>query len=130
MFLAWLVYRDRGLLQISQHVDLLREEKCLHISALTNCLKPWLELDLLRGNQLARRLLNWQEEPLESFSQAVEVLLERKNRVWARVFIKLLSDCVDINPKLSNWACQLNDAGQLLLKPPKTKPQHSVGQML
>ncbi|KAM6907188.1 E3 ubiquitin-protein ligase TTC3 [Xenentodon cancila] len=108
---AWLVYRDRVLLQISQNMDLLKEEKSLQISVLTNSLKPWLELDLLRGNQLAARLLNWQQEPLESFSQAVELLLERKNRVWARVFIQLLSNCVDINPKLSKWACQLNGAG-------------------
>ncbi|XP_041863798.1 E3 ubiquitin-protein ligase TTC3 isoform X2 [Melanotaenia boesemani] len=108
---AWLVYRDRVLLQISQNMNLLKEEKTLHISALTSSLKPWLQLDLLKGNQLAGRLLNWQEEPLESFGQAVELLLERKNRVWARVFIQLLSSRVDVNPKLSSWAGQLNNAG-------------------
>ncbi|XP_061596553.1 E3 ubiquitin-protein ligase TTC3 isoform X2 [Cololabis saira] len=108
---AWLVYRDRVLLQISQSMDLLREQKSLQISLLTSTLKPWLELDLLRGNQLAGRLLNWQQEPLETFTQAVELLLERKNRVWSRVLIQLLSNSVDINPKLSKWACQLNSAG-------------------
>ncbi|KAM4545794.1 E3 ubiquitin-protein ligase TTC3 [Odontesthes bonariensis] len=108
---AWLLYRDRVLLQISQNMDSLREEKGLHVSALTSSLKPWLELDLFKGNQIARRLLNWQQEPLETLGQAVDLLLERKNRVWARVFIQQLSSCVDINPKLSRWAVQLNDAG-------------------
>ncbi|XP_044077628.1 E3 ubiquitin-protein ligase TTC3 isoform X2 [Siniperca chuatsi] len=108
---AWLLYRDRVLLQISQNMELLREEKGLRVSALTSSLKPWLELDLSRGNQLAGRILNWQQEPLQTLGQAVELLLERKNRVWARVLIQLLSSCLDINPKLNNWACQLNNAG-------------------
>lgn len=111
MLSAWLVYRDPVLLQINQNMDLLKEEKGLHISVLASGLKPWLELDLSRGNQIAGRLLNWQQEPLEALGQAVELLLERKNRVWARVFIQQLSSCVDINPKLSSWASQLNDAG-------------------
>ncbi|XP_054482046.1 E3 ubiquitin-protein ligase TTC3 isoform X1 [Anoplopoma fimbria] len=108
---AWLLYKDRVLLQISQNMELLREEKSLHVSLLTDSLKPWLELDLSRGNPIAGRILNWQQEPLETLSQVVELLLERKNRVWARVLIQLLSGCLDINPKLSTWACQLNDAG-------------------
>ncbi|XP_070773182.1 E3 ubiquitin-protein ligase TTC3 [Enoplosus armatus] len=108
---AWLLYRDRVLLQISQNMELLREEKGLHVLALTSSLKPWLELDSSRGNQVAERILNWQQEPLETLGQAVELLLERKNRVWARVLIQLLSGCQDINPKLHSWACRLNDAG-------------------
>uniref|UniRef100_A0A8C2WNS4 RING-type E3 ubiquitin transferase n=1 Tax=Cyclopterus lumpus TaxID=8103 RepID=A0A8C2WNS4_CYCLU len=108
---TWLLYRDRVLLQISQNMELLREEKGLQVSVLTDRLKPWLELDSSRGNSVARRILNWQEEPLETLSQVVELLLERKNRVWARILIQLLSGCLDINPKLSNWACQLNNAG-------------------
>ncbi|XP_051257776.1 E3 ubiquitin-protein ligase TTC3 isoform X2 [Dicentrarchus labrax] len=108
---AWLLYRDRYLLQISQNLELLREEKGLHMSALTNSLGPWLELDSSRGNQLAGRILNWQQEQLETLGQVVELLLERKNRVWARVLVQTLSNCLDINPKLSNWACQLNNAG-------------------
>uniref|UniRef100_A0A3Q0SCZ1 RING-type E3 ubiquitin transferase n=1 Tax=Amphilophus citrinellus TaxID=61819 RepID=A0A3Q0SCZ1_AMPCI len=105
------VYRDRVLLQISQNVELLREEKGLHISVVFGSLKPWLELDSARGNQIAGRMLNWQQEQLETLGQVVELLLERKNRVWARVFIQELSSCVAINPKLSNWACRLNDGG-------------------
>lgn len=111
---AWLLYRDRVLLQISQNMELIREEKGLHVSTLTSSLKPWLELDISRGNQLAGRILNWQQEKLETLGQAVELLLERKNRVWARVLIHLLSTCLDTNPKLNNWASQLNDAGQNL----------------
>ncbi|XP_031724821.1 E3 ubiquitin-protein ligase TTC3 isoform X2 [Anarrhichthys ocellatus] len=108
---AWLQYRDRVLLQISENMELLREEKGLHVSLLTDSLKPWLELDSSRGNQVAGRILNWQQEPLETLSDVVELLLERKNRVWARVLIQLLSGCLDIDPKLSNWALQLNNAG-------------------
>ncbi|XP_067350334.1 E3 ubiquitin-protein ligase TTC3 isoform X1 [Channa argus] len=108
---AWLLYRDRVLLQISQNMELLREEKALHVSALTTSLKPWLELDSSRGNQLAQRLLYWQQEPLETLGQAVELLLQRRNRVWARVFIQLLSSSPDVNLKLNTWACKLNDAG-------------------
>ena len=109
---AWLLYRDRALLQINQNLELLREEKGLPVSTLTSSLKPWLELDSLRGNEIAVRILNWQQEKLETLGQIVELLLERKNRVWARVLIHLLSDCLETNPKLNNWACQLNDAGQ------------------
>ncbi|XP_070700307.1 E3 ubiquitin-protein ligase TTC3 [Pempheris klunzingeri] len=108
---AWLLYRDRVLLQTSQNMELLREEQGLNVSALTGRLKPWLELDLSRGNQLAGRILNWQQEPLETVGQVVELLLERKNRVWARILIEVLSSCLDINPKLNKWACQLNNAG-------------------
>lgn len=82
------------------------------MSVLTGSLQPWLELDWSRGNQIAGRLLNWQQEKLETLGQALDLLLERKNRVWARVFVKLLSSCVGINSKLSNWARQLDNAGQ------------------
>uniref|UniRef100_A0A672Z5B0 Tetratricopeptide repeat domain 3 n=1 Tax=Sphaeramia orbicularis TaxID=375764 RepID=A0A672Z5B0_9TELE len=108
---AWLLYRDRVLLQISQHMHLLREETGLPVAALISSLRPWVELDHSRGNQLAGRMLNWKQEPLETLGQAVEVLLERKNRVWARVLIHLLSSSSDINPKLNSWACHLNNAG-------------------
>uniref|UniRef100_A0A3P9JLH2 RING-type E3 ubiquitin transferase n=1 Tax=Oryzias latipes TaxID=8090 RepID=A0A3P9JLH2_ORYLA len=105
---AWVLYRDRILLQISQNKGLLENEKNFQISGLIHCLKPWLELDFFRGNQIAFSLLNYEEGTL---AQAVELLLERKHRVWARIFIQHLSNCVDINPKLSGWACRLNEAG-------------------
>ncbi|XP_074528283.1 E3 ubiquitin-protein ligase TTC3 [Halichoeres trimaculatus] len=108
---AWLLYRDRVLLQISQNMELLREEKGLTVPTLTDALKPWLELDLSRGNEIAGRLLNCQQEPLETLGQAFELVLERKNRVWARVVVEVLSSSLNIAPKLNKWACQLNNAG-------------------
>ena len=86
--------------------------KGLQVSAVTSSLKPWLELDSSKGNQIAGRILNWQQEQLETLDQVIELLLERKNRVWARVLVQLLSSCLDLNPKLNNWACQLNNAGR------------------
>ncbi|XP_057676906.1 E3 ubiquitin-protein ligase TTC3 isoform X1 [Corythoichthys intestinalis] len=107
---AWLLYRDRVLLQISQMMQLLRQETGLTVSAVSAGLRPWLELDSARGNHLAGKMLNWEEERLETLEQAVELLLERKNRVWARVFIHLLSNTLDVNLELSQWAGRLNDA--------------------
>lgn len=109
---AWQLYRDQVLLQLSQHMELLREEKSVRVSTLTDCLRPWLTLDSQKGNPLAERLLRCEEEQLETVHQVAEVVLERKNRVWARVVVQLLAKCQDINPKLYKWAHQLNDAGQ------------------
>lgn len=81
------------------------------MATLASALKPWLKLDLSRKNQLALKLLNWEKEQLETLGQFAEVLLERKKRVWARVFIQVLGTCADINPKLYNWACFLNETG-------------------
>ncbi|XP_071387852.1 E3 ubiquitin-protein ligase TTC3 isoform X1 [Centroberyx affinis] len=108
---AWLLYRDRVLLQISQNMELLREENGLPVAVLISSLKPWLELDSSRGNQLAERMLSWQQQLPERLGQAVELLLERRNRVWARVLIQELSSCLDVNAKLHDWARQLNNAG-------------------
>lgn len=110
-FPAWAQYRDRVLLQISQNMELLREEKSLPVATLASALKPWLRLDSMKNNQLALKLLSWEKERLETVGQFVEVLLERKNRVWARVIVHVLSNCGDVNPKLYNWACYLNDTG-------------------
>lgn len=108
-FSAWLLYRDRVLLQISQNMELFREEKSHHVATLASALKPWLELE--KKNQLALKLLSWENERLETIGQFAEVLLERKNRVWARVFIQVLSKSAGLNPKLYSWACSLNDTG-------------------
>ncbi|XP_061755052.1 E3 ubiquitin-protein ligase TTC3 isoform X2 [Nerophis ophidion] len=107
---AWLLYGDRILVQVYQMMRLLRQEKGLSVSTLSTYLRPWLELDSEQGNQLATKMLNWQQEQLETLDQAVELLLERKNRVWARVFIELLSKSLDINRELSQWAGRLNNA--------------------
>lgn len=81
------------------------------MATFASALKPWLQLDSMKKNQLALKLLCWEDEQLETVGQFVEVLLERKNRVWARVFIQVLSNCEAINPKLSDWACYLNSTG-------------------
>lgn len=98
-------------------MELLRAEKSLQVAALASALRPWLRLDSARNNQLALKLLSWEQERLESVGQFLDVLLERRNRVWARVFIHVLSSCGDADPKLHNWACFLNDAGRHLAFP-------------
>ncbi|KAM9788400.1 E3 ubiquitin-protein ligase TTC3 [Neosynchiropus ocellatus] len=108
---AVVVFKDGVLRQLSQKLPLLREEKALSVSTVTRGLKPWLELDLTRGSQLAHRLLHWQKEQIDSLGVVVEMILERKNRVWARVFVHILSGAEGVNPKLSSWASRLNDAG-------------------
>ncbi|KAM9780904.1 E3 ubiquitin-protein ligase TTC3 [Syngnathus typhle] len=107
---AWLLYQDRILVQVSQMMQLLRQEKALAASDVSACLKPWLELDSARGNQLAAKMLNWEQERLETLDQAAELLLQRKNRVWARIFIHLLSNTSNINAELGRWAGRLDDA--------------------
>lgn len=92
-------------------MELFREERSLQVAPLASALKPWLTLDSMKNNQLALKLLSWKKERLETVGQFVEVLLERKNRVWARVFIHVLSNCGDVNPKLHTWARYLNDTG-------------------
>lgn len=72
-------------------------------------LKPWMDLDQIKGNKPGT---SYTERKVESLGDVVELLLERKNRVWARVFIHGLSCCLDTSPKLHDWAHQLNCAGQ------------------
>lgn len=105
-------YKDPVLLQLSQNVELLQEEQSLQVSTLADSLRPWLTLDQQRGNLLAGRLLRWEEERLETVYQVTEVVLERKNRIWARVVVQLLGKSQTTNPKLSKWAQRLDDAGQ------------------
>lgn len=113
------MYRDQVLLLISQNMELLREEKSLQAATLASALKPWLTLDSMKNNQLALKLLSWEKEGLETVGQFVEVLLERKNRVWARVFVHVLSNCGEVNLKLYKWACCLNDSGKHLALSPE-----------
>ncbi|KAG9351552.1 hypothetical protein JZ751_022803 [Albula glossodonta] len=100
---AWLFYGDRVLHQIFENKELLKEETH-DISAFIKCLLPWRERE--RGEENAVQSF---KEP-ESFGDVVDFLLERKNRVWARIFIQLLST-LDISPKLHDWACRLDSAG-------------------
>ncbi|XP_071031002.1 E3 ubiquitin-protein ligase TTC3 [Oncorhynchus clarkii lewisi] len=104
---AWLAYGDRVLLQISERIDLFRAESH-NISVLMENLKPWMDLDQIKGNKLGT---SYTERQVESLGDVVELLLEKKNRVWARVFIHGLSSCLVTSPKLHDWAHQLNSAG-------------------
>lgn len=50
----------------------------------------------------------------------VDLLLERSNRVWARLFVHKLSGSLNVKPKLQDWALQLDTAGALLLQLPSS----------
>ncbi|XP_072303080.1 E3 ubiquitin-protein ligase TTC3 [Eucyclogobius newberryi] len=108
---ARLHFRDHVLLQISQHMELLRQEKSPCVAILFHRLRPWLQLDWSRGSSVAARLIQCLEEPAVSLGAAVELLLERRNRVWARIFIHSLSDSVELQPRVSSWAHHLDSAG-------------------
>ncbi|KAF6738227.1 E3 ubiquitin-protein ligase TTC3 [Oryzias melastigma] len=82
---AWVLYRDRILLQISQNTDLLENENNFQVSSFDQ------QPETLAGAGLS------QGEPnrFESFELRTGGF----------------SNCVDINPKLSGWASRLNEAG-------------------
>ncbi|KAL0183329.1 hypothetical protein M9458_022704, partial [Cirrhinus mrigala] len=69
-------------------------------------LRPWLDLFESKGHE---SVLNshFDAGPL---SQLVDLLLESKNRVWARVFIETLASTLHIQPKLQHWAQHLDNA--------------------
>ncbi|XP_045080202.1 E3 ubiquitin-protein ligase TTC3 isoform X3 [Coregonus clupeaformis] len=104
---TWLSYGDRVLLQISDSKDLFRD-KSHNISVLMKNLKPWMDMDRIKGSELGMSYAGRQPETL---GDVVELLLERKNRVWARIFIHSLSGCLDTSPKLHDWAHQLDSSG-------------------
>uniref|UniRef100_A0AAV2JBM9 RING-type E3 ubiquitin transferase n=2 Tax=Knipowitschia caucasica TaxID=637954 RepID=A0AAV2JBM9_KNICA len=108
---ARLHFRDHVLLQISQNMEVLRQESSTCVSALGCRLRPWLQLDLYRGSDVAQRLLLCLEEPAATLGAAVELLLEGRNRVWARLLIQALSEAVDLQPRVSGWAQRLDRAG-------------------
>lgn len=43
----------------------------------------------------------------------VDLLLERKNRVWARLFLHNLSGYQHVKPEVHEWAQQLDNAGNM-----------------
>ncbi|KAF5892632.1 E3 ubiquitin-protein ligase TTC3 isoform X3, partial [Clarias magur] len=100
------VYGDRVLHQIDKHRDLFNDESH-NISGMLVCLRPWMKLDEDKGNS---SVLKDRAEP-QVLRELVDLLLERKNRVWARVFLHNLSTCQDIKPKVHEWAQQLDNAG-------------------
>uniref|UniRef100_A0A3P9A2U6 RING-type E3 ubiquitin transferase n=1 Tax=Esox lucius TaxID=8010 RepID=A0A3P9A2U6_ESOLU len=98
-------YEDRVLLQIHNSKELFRHESH-NVSVLMKNLKPWMDLDQFKGNKLCM----YARQP-ETLGAVVDILLERKNRVWARIFIQSLSSCLDTSPKLHDWAQELERAG-------------------
>ncbi|KAI4885476.1 hypothetical protein NFI96_009301, partial [Prochilodus magdalenae] len=100
------IYGDRVLHQIYERRELFNDE--IHnISTLLVCLRPWMELDEANGHE---NILKNRSEP-KVLGELVDLLLERRNRVWARLFVHNLSDCLNIKPKLHDWAKQLDGAG-------------------
>ncbi|KAL1267240.1 hypothetical protein QQF64_002915, partial [Cirrhinus molitorella] len=100
------IYMDRVLHQIHDNKGLFKEES-LNISCFLAHLRPWLDLFASKGHE---SVLNSCRDagPL---SELVDILLESKNRVWARVFIETLASTLHIQPKLQHWAQQLDSAG-------------------
>ncbi|XP_036379577.1 E3 ubiquitin-protein ligase TTC3 isoform X1 [Megalops cyprinoides] len=103
---AWLTYGDRVLHQIFENKELLKDG-VEDISAFMKSLQPWMEVKREKGNEKYLHSL----KEAQTMRDIVELLLDRKNRVWARVFIQTLSDTQDISPKLHDWAHRLDSAG-------------------
>uniref|UniRef100_A0A3B4E5Q3 RING-type E3 ubiquitin transferase n=1 Tax=Pygocentrus nattereri TaxID=42514 RepID=A0A3B4E5Q3_PYGNA len=100
------IYGDRVLHQIYESRELFNDE--IHnISTMVVKLRPWMELDEANGRE---SILKNRTAP-KVLRELVDLLLERNNRVWARLFIQYLSDCLNIKPKLHDWAQQLDKAG-------------------
>ena len=97
--------RDRGLFQLQQKRGLLGERRGEDLPALMACLRPWVELDGSKGNAVASRILGMGPGQVETLGQVVDLLLERRNRVWARVLIQFLSSSL-------KWAQQLDNEGE------------------
>ncbi|XP_061104846.1 E3 ubiquitin-protein ligase TTC3 isoform X2 [Conger conger] len=100
---SWLVFGDRVLHQIFENKELLKEDTH-NISDFMKCIHPWRARE--KGNDSSVQCLM---EP-GTMGDIVDLLLEQKNRVWARIFIQYLSD-LDISPKLHSWARGLDSAG-------------------
>ncbi|XP_055798331.1 E3 ubiquitin-protein ligase TTC3-like isoform X4 [Salvelinus fontinalis] len=107
LFPTWLSYGDRVLLQISESKDLFRDQSH-SVSVLMKNLKPWMDMDRIKRSELGMSYAGRQPETL---GDVVELLLERKNRVWARIFIHSLSGCLDTSPMLHDWAHKLDSSG-------------------
>ncbi|XP_059912346.1 E3 ubiquitin-protein ligase TTC3 [Gadus macrocephalus] len=96
--------RDRGLFQLQQNRELLGERRGDDLPALVARLMPWVELDSSKGNAVAARILGMGPSQVETLGQVVDLLLERENRVWARVLIEFLGGSL-------KWARRLDNEG-------------------
>ncbi|XP_064207284.1 E3 ubiquitin-protein ligase TTC3 isoform X2 [Anguilla rostrata] len=100
---SWLIYGDRVLHQIFENKELLKEDTH-DISDFMKCIHPWRERQ--KGKADSVQCL---KEP-GSMGDLADLLLEQKNRVWARIFVQYLSS-LDISPKLHSWAHRQDSAG-------------------
>uniref|UniRef100_A0A9J7XBK9 Tetratricopeptide repeat domain 3 n=1 Tax=Cyprinus carpio carpio TaxID=630221 RepID=A0A9J7XBK9_CYPCA len=100
------IYKDRVLHQIHDNKGLFKEES-VNISCILDHLRPWLDLFESKGHE---SVLNSRRDPGPLW-ELVDLLLESRNRVWARVFIETLGSTLHIKPRLQLWAQQLDNAG-------------------
>uniref|UniRef100_A0A8C1ZC21 RING-type E3 ubiquitin transferase n=1 Tax=Cyprinus carpio TaxID=7962 RepID=A0A8C1ZC21_CYPCA len=100
------IYKDRVLHQIHDNKGLFKEES-VNISCFLDHLRPWLDLFESKGHE---SVLNSRRDPGPLW-ELVDLLLESRNRVWARVFIETLGSTLHIKPRLQLWAQQLDNAG-------------------
>ncbi|KAK9968873.1 hypothetical protein ABG768_003172 [Culter alburnus] len=100
------IYVDRVLHQIHDNKGLFKEQP-VNISLFWEHLRPWLDLFESKGQV---SVLNGRRD-VDLLSDLVDLLLESRNRVWARVFIQTLGSVHHIKPKLQHWAQQLDNSG-------------------
>lgn len=100
---------DPVLHQIHENKELFKEESG-NISCVLEHLQPWLDLYDTKGYESV--LKGFREDV--TLSELVDVLLEASNRVWVRVFIESMDSWLHINPRLQQWAHQLDSAGMLV----------------
>ncbi|XP_051539596.1 E3 ubiquitin-protein ligase TTC3 [Myxocyprinus asiaticus] len=100
------IYEDQVLHQIHENKELFKEE-CVNISCVVERLRPWLDLYESKGHE---SVLNSRSD-VRLLTEMVDLLLECKNRVCARVFIETLGSSLHIKHKLHHWAQQLDKAG-------------------
>lgn len=100
------LHRDRVLFQIRKNRGALQEHRCPDLGVLVARLRPWVELDSSRGDAAAAGGF-LERLRVETLGQLVDLLLERGNRVWARIFIEVLGGSL-------TWAEQLDNQGQHL----------------
>ncbi|KAG7279209.1 hypothetical protein CRUP_013601, partial [Coryphaenoides rupestris] len=79
------LHRDRVLFQIRKNRGDLQEHLCPDLGVLVARLRPWVELDCSRDDTAAAGGF-LERLRVETLGQLVDLLLERGNRVWARIF--------------------------------------------
>ncbi|KAG7251200.1 hypothetical protein CRUP_009646, partial [Coryphaenoides rupestris] len=97
------LHRDRVLFQIRKNRGDLQEHLCPDLGVLVARLRPWVELDCSRDDTAAAGGF-LERLRVETLGQLVDLLLERGNRVWARIFIEVLGSSL-------TWAEQLDNQG-------------------